>query len=59
MYADDTVIYSAISKASTRQEIAAYQQDLDAVSDWCKENRMSINVKKTKLMLLGLMRKNQ
>lgn len=56
-YADDTVIYSPISWVPTRVEVATYLQDLHAVSDWCATNRMSINVKRTKAMILGLMKK--
>lgn len=59
MYTDDTVIYSPISRIPTRTEVTTYQEDLNAVSDWCASNRMSINVKKTKTMTLGTMKKKQ
>lgn len=53
MYADDTVVYSPISKKPTQQEISKYQEDLDGIGDWCSRNKLSVNVGKTKLMVLG------
>lgn len=53
MYADDTVIYTAISKRPTLTEIEAYQLDLNNISNWCKRNKLSVNSQKTKVMILG------
>lgn len=53
MYADDTVIYSSLSKRPTQQEIENYQEDLDCIGAWCQVNKLSINVGKTKLMTFG------
>ena len=32
------------------EAIASLQDDLDKISDWCKENEMKVNVKKCKIM---------
>lgn len=58
MYADDTVVYSPVSKNITQQEILKYQKDLNEIGEWCLTNRLSINVGKTKLMILGRTRGN-
>ena len=48
MYADDTVLYSSHqSNKTVRKNI---QQDLGRVQTWCKENRLTLNVSKTKTM---------
>lgn len=56
MYADDTIIYRAVDKTPSINELNEFQQDLDIVSTWCKDNKLSINAKKTKLMFLGTSR---
>lgn len=53
MYADNTAIYAPISKKPTSQELNLYQSDLNALSSWCYDNKLSINTNKTKLMILG------
>lgn len=54
MYADDTVIYTPISKSIAPDELAPYQTDLNLIANWCQANKLSINVKKTEIMLLGV-----
>ena len=48
MYADDTVLFchDASSKGLRRK----LQRDLDLVQLWCTENRLTLNVKKNKIM---------
>ena len=50
-YADDTVLYS--KKKSLVQSCEGLQEDLDNLSDWCNENDIFINTKKTKIMFFG------
>ena len=50
-YADDTVLY-----ASHSDELEAHgtiQHDLNRVVNWCNLNRITMNIKKTKSMVLG------
>ena len=51
LYADDTVIY----KSSVDHNMATkdLQRDLDRFCDWCGENKLTVNSKKTKLMVFG------
>ena len=51
LYADDTVLY--ISGASPQDLIQKLQEDLNKVENWCKRNRLTINAKKTKVVILG------
>ena len=51
LYADDTVLVANapyIYDAHYR-----LQRDLDNVADWCRRNKLSINIKKTKSMIVG------
>ena len=51
LYADDTVIYS-----TNKDEAVAYgnvERDLKILMKWCDKNRLTINIKKTKLVLFG------
>ena len=48
MYADDTVIYNAGERRKTVRK--SLQADLSEVQKWCTNNKMSLNVKKTKIM---------
>ena len=51
LYADDTVIYASGNSA---EEVAArLQPELDLFTKWCRENKLSLNVKKTKQMNFG------
>ena len=51
MFADDTTIYSA-STSLTDLELMM-QDDLHSLSQWLLYNRLTINAKKSKVMLLG------
>ena len=48
LYADDTVIYA--SGASIREVQETLQSCLDYVYQWCLENRLYMNMKKTQIM---------
>ena len=51
LYADDTVIY-----ATHRDETFAHlwmNEDLSVLYNWCNKNHLTINLKKTKLMVFG------
>ena len=51
LYADDTVLVT-----SAHDYITAHrdmQHDLDNITNWCKSNKLSLNISKTKSMLLG------
>ena len=50
MYADDTVLYAA--SESIQLVVTSCQRSLDQVYNWCMLNRLSINCKKTKHMLV-------
>ena len=51
LYADDAVLFC---DASTRQELQiALERAFTAISNWYTDNRLTINVKKTKLLLAG------
>ncbi len=51
MFADDTAIYAS---AHMHMELElALQDDLHSVSQWLLHNRLSINAKKSKVMLVG------
>ena len=51
LYADDAVLFC---DASTRQDLQiALERDFTKISNWYTDNRLTINVKKTKLMLAG------
>ena len=51
LYADDTVLYTA--GKNFERTVANMQEDLDALSLWCIDNGISMNVEKTQLMLFG------
>ena len=50
MYADDTVLYKAISDNERFLDMHNFQQDVNKLVTWCQRNRLSINIKKTKLV---------
>ena len=51
LYADDAVLVVA---ASTSQELTdAFRHDFNQISNWYINNKLTVNVKKTKLMLSG------
>ena len=51
MYADDTTLTSAAEDPDTLQVIM--NSDLDTIQTWLKVNKLTLNVKKTKYMLIG------
>lgn len=53
MYADDTVLYIAFDKKLPPDTIANFQTDLHSIAKWCYQNKLSINEKKTQVMILG------
>ena len=51
LYADDAVLFC---DASTRQELQiALEREFTEISNWYTDNRLTMNVKKTKFMLAG------
>ena len=51
LYADDTVMYS-----TNKDETTAYanvERDLNVLMNWCENNQLTVNIKKTKLVLFG------
>ena len=51
LYADDTVLY--ISHQDPTQAAFILEEGLRTLSKWCTQNKMTINVKKTKHMVLS------
>ncbi len=51
MYADDTAIYYLSDDVDDLQ--LTLQHDLQSISYWMQENRLNLNIKKTKFMRLG------
>ena len=50
MYADDSTLHAS-GKTVTELETKV-SEDLESVSKWCNSNRMALNIKKTKSMLI-------
>jgi hypothetical protein len=50
-YADDTIIVGLINK---KQDTTFYQDNINRFIDWCDENYLLLNVKKTKEMVIDL-----
>ena len=55
LYADDTVLIESCADIYTSH--LNLQADLDNIAHWCKGNKLTINVKKTKGMLFGSSRR--
>ena len=51
LYADDTVIYQSGVNGFEAADIL--QTDMDKFSIWCNENKLTVNAKKTKLMIFA------
>ena len=51
MYADDTSLTLSTYDPTTREE--KLKKDLDEVQKWLKSNKLTLNVKKTKYMIIG------
>ena len=54
-FADDTVVVSLISNG---REIT-YLEEMEALSSWCKDNNLDLNISKTKEMVLDFRREKQ
>ena len=52
LYADDTVIY--IAHNNVNEGIGLIQNDLNNLVNWCTENKVTINSKKTKYCIYGM-----
>ena len=48
-YADDGKLYRLINSP---EDMSSFQGDLDKISDWCKDNKMKINTKKCKIVII-------
>ena len=53
LYADDTVLYSRCTGEDNETLCLNIQQDLNCVFNWCNDNAIMMNVKKTKVMMFG------
>ena len=51
LYADDTVMYKAVSDDGRFLDMHSFKQDIERMYKWCQRNSLSINVKKTKVVL--------
>ena len=51
LYADDTVLYTA--NRMFTESVSQMQQDISALSTWCKLNGLRVNTSKTKVMVFG------
>ena len=51
MYADDTSLTLSAYDPTTLEE--KLNKDLDEVQKWLKSNKLTLNVKKTKYMIIG------
>ena len=55
MYADDKVLYQ--SDVNSKEACARLQNSLDLLVRWCDTNKLTINIKKTKVMAFGTRQK--
>ena len=51
LYADDTILYTA--NYNFCDSVTKMQNDITALANWCGTNGVSVNTKKTKIMLFG------
>ena len=51
LYADDTVLY--VSHESYKRAADLLDEGLHILSKWCVENKLTINVKKTKHLIVS------
>lgn len=54
IYADDTTLYTKISKTNTEERI---NQELEQINIWLRVNKLSLNAKKTKFMIFHKQKK--
>lgn len=50
MFADDLLLFKPIKNAS---DYVAFQNDINIISNWSKQNHLTLNVSKTKFMLIS------
>ena len=55
LYADDTVIFANSSNATAQEKL---QKDLSDADDWCNRNKLTINTKKSEVILFGHQKTN-
>ena len=53
MYADDTVLYCSGNECDIVELVRKVNIDLERVNIWLKQNKLSLNVKKTEYIVLG------
>lgn len=54
MYADDTILFCELdSKCDLANQITVVNNELLVLMEWCRYNRVTINVEKTKCMLFA------
>ena len=53
IYADDTQIYYHCFPSEILHGISVIQRDAQAVADWAEQNGLELNLKKSKVMILG------
>ena len=51
MYADDCILYSSGNDWNRMSQII--QLELDKIHAWCTHNRLKLNVKKSKTLIIG------
>ena len=56
-YTDGTVMYQSCVTLSEAERLL--QGDLIQLGDWCDKNKLTINVKKTKVMVFGSQKKHK
>ena len=56
LYADDTIVYFAHSELSELQ--TKISQGLQKLGEWCKQNKLTINISKTKYQIFKPKGKN-
>ena len=50
LYADDTVLYKSVTENCRFLDMHDFKQDVTRMYEWCQLNRLSITVKKTKVV---------
>lgn len=56
IYADDTQVYHSFLPSDLHRGFAAVSRDAQAVADWARQNGLTLNLDKTKALLLGSQR---
>ena len=55
LYADDTVLFAKSSSVTAEEKL---QKDLSDADDWCNRNKLTINTKKSEVILFGRQKTN-